>query len=41
MTKLVSNFEYLFDIVIVLRAAEFWNLGHIQGIYKGALTQNR
>ena len=40
-TNLLSNFEYLL-LLYFLIAAEFWNLGHLQGIYyKGALTQKK
>ena len=41
MLKLVLNVKYLLSLSF-LTAAEFYNLGHIQGItYKGALTQKR
>ena len=41
MSKLLLNVKYLLSLSF-LTAAEFYNLGHIQGItYKGALTQKR
>ena len=41
MSKLVLNVKYLL-LLSFLTAAEFYNLGHIQGMYyKGALTQKR
>ena len=41
MKKLVLDVKYLL-LLSFLTAAEFYNLGHIQGItYKGALTQKR
>ena len=41
MSKLVLNVKYLL-LLSFLTAAEFYNLGHIQGTYyKGVLTQKR
>ena len=40
MSKLVLNVKYLI-LLSFLNAAELYNLGHIQGIKKGALTQKR
>ena len=34
------NVKYLL-LLSYLTAAEFYNLGHIQGYYQGALTQKR
>ena len=38
MSKSVLNAKYLL-LLSFLTVAEFYNLGHIQGINKGALTQ--
>ena len=40
MSKLVLNVKYLL-LLCFLTAAKFYNLGHIQGIIKGVLTQKR
>ena len=40
MTKLVLSVKYLL-LLSFLTVAEFYNLGGIQGNYKGALTQKR
>ena len=40
MSKLVLNVKYLLSLSF-LTAVEFYNLGHTQGNYKGALTQKR
>ena len=41
MSKLVLNVKYLL-LLSFLTSAEFYNLGHIQGIiFTGALTQKR
>ena len=40
MLKLVLNVKYLL-LLSFLTVTKFYNLGHIQGIIKGALTQKR